>query len=116
MGAGIRKSKRELPEEGSIPSGNTPSYPRTRNSRNLQTKQLTTGIAVLVGLLFIVAAVLYFTQSAQALPGFLPGHAMSGTAEAMTHHTKHGILALALAVCSFVAARFFWGPATDKVA
>ena len=89
---------------------------RIRNTRNLQTKQLTTGIAVLVGLLFLVAAVLYFTQSAQALPGFLPGHAMSGTAEAMTHHSKHGILALALAVCSFVAARFFWGPATDKVA
>jgi hypothetical protein len=79
----------------------------------LQTKQLTTGLAVLVGLLFVVAAVLYFTQSAGSLPGFLPGHVPSGTAEAMTHHTKHGILALALAVCCFVAARFFWGPGQD---
>jgi len=79
----------------------------------LQTKQLTTGLAALLGLVFIVAAVLYFTQPAGALPGFLPGHAAAGTAEALTHHTKHGILALALAVCSFVAARFFWGPATD---
>ena len=82
----------------------------------MQTKQLTTGIAVLIGLLFLVAAVLYFTQTAQALPGFLPGHAAGGTAEAMTHHTKHGILALALAVCCFVAARFLWGPTTDTSA
>ena len=79
----------------------------------MQTKQLTTGLAVLVGLLLIVAAVLYVTQPAGALPGFLPGHAPSGSAEAMAHHTKHGILALALAVCCFVAARFLWGPTTD---
>ncbi len=82
----------------------------------MQTKQLSTGIAVLIGLLLIIVAVLYFTQSAQALPGFLPGHAAAGTAEAMTHHTKHGILALALAVGCFIAARFFWGPATDTAA
>lgn len=75
----------------------------------MQTKQLTTGLAVLLGLLFIVAAVLYVTQPAGSLPGFLPGHEVG----VMTHHTKHGILALALAICCFVAARFFWGPAND---
>ncbi len=79
----------------------------------MQTKQLTTGLAVLVGLLFVVVAVLYFTQTAGSLPGFLPGHAAAGTAEALKHHAKHGILAFALAVCCFIAARFFWGPATD---
>lgn len=78
----------------------------------MQTKQLTTGLAVFLGLLFIVAAVLYITQPAGSLPGFLPGH----EAGVMTHHTKHGILALALAICCFVAARFFWGPATDTSA
>ena len=78
----------------------------------MQTKQLTTGLAVLVGLLLIVAAVLYVTQPAGSLPGFLPGH----EAGVMTHHTKHGVLALALAICCFVAARFFWGPATDTAA
>lgn len=82
----------------------------------MQTKQLLTGLAALLGLLFIVAAVLYFTQPAGSLPGFLPGHAAAGTAEALTRHTKHGMLALALAVCSFVAARFFWGPAADAPA
>lgn len=85
---------------------------RIRNSRNLQTKQITTGLAVLVGLLFLAAAVLYVTQSAQALPGFLPGH----EAGVLTHHTKHGILALALAMCAFVAARFFWGATPDTSA
>lgn len=79
----------------------------------MQTKQLLTGLAALLGLLFIVAAVLYFTQPAGALPGILPGHAAAGTAEALTRHTKHGILALALAACCLVAARFFWGPAAD---
>lgn len=77
----------------------------------MQTKQLSAGLAVLLGLLFVVAAVLYFTQPAQGLPGLLPGHAAAGTAEALKHHAKHGILALALAACCFVAARFFWGPA-----
>ncbi len=78
----------------------------------MQTKQITTGLAVLVGLLFIVAAVLYFTQSADALPGFLPGHKIGD----LTHHTKHGILAIALAVCAFVAARFFWGAPAEPAA
>jgi hypothetical protein len=78
----------------------------------LQTKQLTTGLAVLIGLLLIVAAVLYFTQSAGSLPGFLPGHEAGVT----TPHTKHGILALALAICAFVAARFFWGASADTAA
>lgn len=75
----------------------------------MQTKQLTTGAAVLIGLLLLIVAVLYVTQPAQALPGFLPGH----EAGVLTHHTKHGILALALAVCCFIAARFFWGPGQD---
>jgi hypothetical protein len=78
----------------------------------LQTKQLTTGLAVLIGLLLIVAAVLYFTQPAGSLPGFLPGHEAGVT----TPHTKHGILALALAICAFVAARFFWGASADTAA
>jgi len=82
----------------------------------LQTKQLLTGLAALLGLVFIVVAVLYFTQPAQGLPSFLPGHADVGTAEALKHHAKHGILALALAACSFVAARFFWGPSADAPA
>ena len=75
----------------------------------MQTKQLTAGAAILIGVLFLIAAVLYFITPAANLPGFLPGH----EAGVMTPHTKHGILALALAVCAFVAARFLYGAAPD---
>ena len=78
----------------------------------MQTKLLTTGAAVLIGVLLLAAAVLYFITPAGNLPGFLPGHEVGVT----TPHTKHGILALALAVCAFVAARFFYGSAPDPAA
>lgn len=81
---------------------------RKRRILNVQTKQLTTGAAVIVGLLLIVVAVIYFITPASGLPGFLPGHEASSL-----HHTKHGILALALGLCCFIAARFFWGAPTD---
>jgi len=77
-----------------------------------QSKQVATAAAVLAGILFVVVAVLYWTQSAGHLPTFLPGYAV----ESPDHHTKHGILSLALAICSFIAARFFWGPSEDLAA
>ena len=78
----------------------------------MQTKQLTVGAAILVGVLLLVAAVLYLITPAACLPGFLPGHEAGVT----TPHTKHGILALALAICAFVAARFFYGSAPETTA
>jgi hypothetical protein len=78
----------------------------------LQTKQLTAGAAILIGVLLLVAAVLYFITPASALPGFLPGHEVGVTAP----HTKHGILALGLAICAFVAARFFYGSTPETTA
>ncbi len=78
----------------------------------MQTKQLTAGAAILIGVLLLVAAVLYFITPAGSLPGFLPGHEAGVTAP----HTKHGILALALAICAFVAARFLYGSAPDTTA
>lgn len=78
----------------------------------MQTKQITAGVAILIGVLLLVAAVLYFITPAGSLPGFLPGHEAGIT----TPHTKHGILALALAVCAFVAARFLYGSAPETAA
>jgi hypothetical protein len=63
-------------------------------------------IAVIIGLLFCAIAVLYWIEPASALPSFFPGHAIGST----QHHTKHGILALALAIVSFIAAWFLSGP------
>lgn len=77
----------------------------------MQTKQLSTAVAVLLGLLFIAAAVLYFTQPAGALPAFLPGHEAAGS---MNHHRKHGLLALALGIVCFAAVRFLRGPVSTQ--
>jgi amino acid permease len=62
--------------------------------------------AAIVGVLFLIVAVIYFLEPASALPGFLPGH----EAGVDKPHIKHGVLALALAVICFVVAWFQSGP------
>jgi hypothetical protein len=66
--------------------------------------------AVLLGVLLIVVAVIYFAEPAHSLPSFFPGHVSAGDAEANHHHTKHGIAALVVALASF--AWFQTGPKT----
>ncbi len=63
--------------------------------------------AVVAGLLLLALAVLYFADSADALPSFIPGH-QAGSSH---HHAKHGIAALLLSVGCFVFAWFQTGPA-----
>ena len=65
---------------------------------------------VLLGVLLIVVAVIYFMQPAHSLPSFFPGHVSSTDAEATHHHTKHGIAALVVALACFVFAWFQTGP------
>ena len=65
---------------------------------------------VLVGVLLIVVAVIYFVQPAHSLPSFFPGHVSATDAEATHHHTKHGIAALAVALACFAFAWFQTGP------
>ena len=72
----------------------------------MQSNKLAMGAALVVGLIFVVIGVLYIATPASGLPGFLPGH----EAGSAVHHTKHGLLAIALGVCAFVAARFVGGP------
>src|SRR4051794_274721 len=48
--------------------------------------------AVVAGVLLIALAILYFADSADALPSFIPGH----EAGSSHHHVKHGIAALCL--------------------
>lgn len=51
---------------------------------------------VVLGLILLVAAVIYFVQPASGLPGFFPGYDPA----LARHHTTHGIVALLLgAVC-----------------
>lgn len=69
-------------------------------------------VAAIIGIILLIIAFLYWTQPASALPGFLPGHEAGVAAK----HTKHGILALALAVVAFVVAWFQSGPRPNTTA
>jgi len=66
--------------------------------------------AVIVGVLLIVVAVIYFVTPAHSLPSFFPGHASAGSSEANHHHTKHGLAALIVALACFAFAWFQTGP------
>jgi len=62
--------------------------------------------AIALGILLIVVAIVYFVDSAGALPSFFPGHQAGST----HHHAKHGIAALVLGLGCFVFAWFQSGP------
>lgn len=64
----------------------------------------------IIGLLLIVAAFVYFTTPASALPGFFPGHEV-GLSKV---HYKHGIGALLLGLVCFAFAWFQSGKKTSS--
>jgi Na+/H+ antiporter NhaD/arsenite permease-like protein len=66
--------------------------------------------AVVIGVVLIVVAVIYFVTPEHSLPSFFPGHASASSAEANHHHTKHGIAALVVALACFAFAWFQTGP------
>jgi uncharacterized membrane protein len=66
--------------------------------------------AVVLGVLLIVVAIIYFVTPQHSLPSFFPGHSSASDPEANHHHTKHGIAALVVAVACFVFAWFQTGP------
>lgn len=66
-------------------------------------------LAVCVGILFLVAAGVYFMTPAHALPSFFPGHDMTST-----KHIKHGIGAVGIALACFAFAWFKTGKKSTK--
>jgi Na+/H+ antiporter NhaD/arsenite permease-like protein len=68
--------------------------------------------AVILGVVLVVVAIVYFVEPEHSLPSFFPGHASAGSAEADHHHTKHGIAALVVALACFAFAWFQTGPKT----
>ncbi len=66
--------------------------------------------AVVLGVVLLVVAVIYFVTPEHSLPAFFPGHAAAGSAEANHHHSKHGIAAVVLALACFAFAWFQTGP------
>jgi len=61
--------------------------------------------AIIVGIVFLALAVLYWVSTADALPSFIPGHE-TGSAH---HHIKHGIAAAVLGAGSLIFAWFQTG-------
>jgi len=59
-------------------------------------------LAVIVGLLLIAVAIVYWVEPAKSLPGFFPGHEAHST----HHHVKHGIAALVVGLAVLVFAWF----------
>jgi uncharacterized membrane protein HdeD (DUF308 family) len=66
--------------------------------------------AVLLGIVLIVVAIVYFVTPEHSLPSFFPGHGSASGPEANHHHTKHGIAALVVGLACFVFAWFQTGP------
>ena len=62
--------------------------------------------AVVLGVLLMVVAIVYWAESADSLPSFVPGHE-DGSSH---HHIKHGLAAFILAIGWFIFAWFQSGP------
>jgi hypothetical protein len=69
--------------------------------------------AVVAGVVFLAIAVLYWVDTAHALPSFFPGHESAPTGH---HHVKHGIAAFVVALACFVFAWFQTGPKSSTPA
>jgi hypothetical protein len=63
-------------------------------------------LLIVVGLACIAGGVVYFTTTAHDLPAFVPGH----DAHSTTHHIKHGIAMIMLALAALGAAWFTTAP------
>jgi hypothetical protein len=70
--------------------------------------------AVVLGVLLVIVAIIYFVEPAHSLPSFFPGHVSASSSEASHHHSKHGIAALVLALACFAFAWFQSGPKTAQ--
>jgi len=63
-------------------------------------------IAVTLGVILILVALVYWIEPARSLPSFFPGH----EAGSDHHHVKHGIAAFLLGLACFAFAWFRSGP------
>jgi len=69
-------------------------------------------LALVLGVVLIVIAIVYWAEPAGSLPSFFPGH----EAGSSHHHVKHGIAAFFLGLASLAFAWFNSGPkkSTDQ--
>jgi hypothetical protein len=74
--------------------------------RPMRNDRLLVILALVVGIVLIVIAVIYWVEPAKSLPGFFPGQ-QAGSSH---HHVKHGIAAFLLGIACLVFAWFRSGP------
>jgi hypothetical protein len=60
-----------------------------------------TALLALLGVVLIIVAIVYFTETAEHLPSFFLGHESNHFHH---HHTKHGIAALVVGVLALIGA------------
>jgi protein-S-isoprenylcysteine O-methyltransferase Ste14 len=65
-----------------------------------------TAAAVVLAVLLMVVAIVYFAEPAKSLPSFFPGHSAGST----HHHVKHGVAALVVGLALLAFAWFQTGP------
>ena len=71
----------------------------------MQNRRLLAIVAVVVGLVLIAIAIVYWAEPASSLPSFFPGH-QAGSSH---HHTKHGIASFLVGLACLVFAWFNTG-------
>lgn len=73
-------------------------------------KKINVIVSVVLGVLFVIIAVVYWTTPAGNLPSFMPGFQAGSTVA----HFKHGLAAIILAAGSFIYAWFASGTPVKK--
>jgi hypothetical protein len=68
--------------------------------------------AIVLGIVFLAIAGIYWAEPARSLPSFVPGH----EAGSSHHHIKHGIAAFVVALGCLVFAWFQSGPSGRQTA
>ena len=71
----------------------------------MNNRRLLAVLAIVVGLVLIAIAVVYWAEPARSLPSFFPGH-QAGSAH---HHVKHGIASFLVGLACLVFAWFNTG-------
>ena len=68
-------------------------------------------VLVIVAIVCIIAGIVYFTDTAANLPGFMPGH----VAHSAKHHYKHGLAAISVAIVALAGAWLSTAPERTSV-
>jgi hypothetical protein len=71
----------------------------------MKSNRILVWLAVIVGLLLIAVAIVYWIEPAKSLPSFFPGH----ESDSDHHHVKHGIAAFLVGLACLAYAWFQTG-------